>query len=80
MIKWLAVNDDDMIRAISDSRDVVVYSAMCESINDVQQGFTPDEYRYVRAEYVGNNVKNIVMDCLEYGYDDIYTEENWREV
>lgn len=70
MIKWLAVNEDDMIRAICDTRDNAMWEAECERINDIGQGFTPDEYRFVKAEFIGNG---------DMWADDIYREENWRE-
>lgn len=71
MIKWLAINEDDMIRAICDTRDDAIWEAECERINDIQQGFTPDEYHFVKAEYIGES---------EDRWSDIYREENWMVV
>ena len=71
MIKWLAVNEDDMIRAICDTEYSAMMEAEMERINDIEQGFTPDEYRFVKAEFIG---KGDMWD------NDIYGEENWREV
>lgn len=80
MVKWLAVNEDDMIRFICDDRKDAMICACDEARNDIEQGFDPDMYRFIHAEYIGDpsGVEN-----TPYGVhlkDDIYSEENWRLV
>ena len=70
MIKWLAVNEDNMIRFICDTRYDAMLYACDEMRNDIEKGFTPDMYRFIKAEYVG--------ESGDMWGDGTYDEENWR--
>ena len=75
MIKWLVLNEDDEIRFVCDTRYSAEVESANERINDVYQGFTPDEHRFVQAKYVGDTTEKMPYSNLWCGAYDL---KNWE--
>jgi len=68
MTKWLVLDEDDEIRAICDSKFEAEQVSEDLRVNDIYEGFTPDEHHFVKARYVGDIPASMYLPC------------NWEEV